>query len=103
MKRKLLSIGFVAAFALGLAAFTGTQTGIVGRVVPQDAVDLVWAISGTDSLKTNVTSGAFSLPAKAGTYKVIVDAKDPYQDVTFENVEVRDGEATDLGEITLQQ
>lgn len=103
MKRKLLSIGFAAAFALGLVAFTGTQTGIVGKVVPADGVELVWAVSGTDSLKTNVTSGTFSLPAKPGTYKVIIDAKEPYKDVTFDNVEVKDGEPTDLGEIALQQ
>lgn len=92
-----------AAFALGLVAFSGRETGIVGKVTPGDSVELVWAINGTDSLKTNVTSGAFSLPAAPGTYKVIIDAKEPYKDVTFDNVEVRDGEPTDLGEIALQQ
>ena len=103
MKRKFLSIGFLSAFALGLFAFTGLQSGIVGKVTPADGAEAVWAISGTDSVKTGVTEGTFSLGVKAGTYTVVVDAKDPYKDVTLENVEVKDGEPTDLGEISLGQ
>jgi hypothetical protein len=34
---------------------------------------------------------------------VIVDAKDPYKDVTLENLEVKQDQALDVGEIVLQQ
>lgn len=101
MKKRMFTTGVALAMVAGIYAFTTTQTGIVGKVTPADGASTVWAISGTDSTKATVNSGTFSLAVKAGTYKVFVDAKDPYKDVTVENVEVKDGQATDLGEITL--
>jgi hypothetical protein len=74
----------------------------LGKVTPQDGAESVWAI-GTDSTKGIITSGNFSIQVKPGTYKVFVDARDPFKDVSLENLEVRDGQPLDVGEIVLQK
>jgi len=102
MKKNILSYGIIAASVAGLFAFTSAQTGISGKVTPQDGAETVWAI-GTDSTKGTISSGNFSIQVKPGTYKVFVDAKDPYKDVTLENLEVREGQPLDVGEIVLQK
>lgn len=102
MKKSTLLCGILAASVAGLFSFTTLQTGISGKVTPQDGVETVWAI-GTDSTKGTINSGNFSIQVKPGTYKVIVDAKDPYKDVTLENLEVREGQPLDVGEIVLQK
>jgi len=79
------------------------STSIKGKVYPIDAATEVWAISGTDSLKVSVTDGAFTFDAKPGTYKIVVVAKVPFKDVIKDNVQVADGNMTDLGTIKLQQ
>jgi hypothetical protein len=105
MKRTKMSLLAVAAVAFGAFAFKGFDGGsIAGKVVPADGATEAWAVSGTDTLKTAVAEGAFSFTnAKAGTYTVIVDAKEPFQDATITDVKVEDGKATDLGEIKLAQ
>lgn len=102
MKKSFLSCGIIAAVAATVVAFTEPQGSITGKVTPADGADAVWAISGSDSTKGTITSGTFSLAVKGGTYKVIVDAKDPYKDVTFDNIEVKD-QPVDIGEVVLQQ
>ena len=88
----------------GLYAFrTIDQGSITGKVSPADAAQAVWAVSGTDSITANVVNGAFSLAVKAGTYKVVVDAKEPYKDASVDNVTVADGSPVDVGEIKLQK
>lgn len=79
------------------------DSAVTGKVIPPDGVEYIWAISGTDTLKTTATEGAFSLTLKPGTYKIVVDAKDPYQDAVIDPIEIKDGQNTDLGEIRLQQ
>ena len=104
MKRLLLASGIVLSGITGLYAFRSVdQSSITGKVSPADQAEAVWAISGTDSVTANVVSGAFSLAVKAGTYKVVVDAKEPYKDASLENVTVADGAPTDVGEIKLQK
>ena len=104
MKKGILSCGIVTASMAALFAFTRPQTAaIVGRISPNDGAEAVWAIGGTDSVRGAINSGAFSLPVKNGTYKVIVDAKDPYKDVLLENIEVKDSKPVDVGEIVLQK
>jgi hypothetical protein len=62
------------------------------------------AIAGTDTLKTEITSGSFAFAnVKKGTYTVWVKAKAPYKDTSVENVAVLDSAVTDVGEIKLQQ
>jgi hypothetical protein len=103
MKMTKVGLSAFVALAVGALAFNSFDGGsISGKVTPVDGATEVWAISGTDTLKAPVTDGAFSVqPAKAGTYTVIVDAKDPYKDATLQDVKVEDGKATDLGEIKL--
>jgi hypothetical protein len=102
MKKNMILCGIVAASVAGLVGFNSSQTGISGKVTPQDGAESVWAI-GTDSTKGIITSGNFSIQVKPGTYKVFVDARDPFKDVSLENLEVRDGQPLDVGEIVLQK
>ena len=104
MKRFLLTAGIITSGIVALNSFrTVEQSSITGKVTPVDGATSVWAVSGTDSATANLVNGAFSISAKPGTYKVIVDGKDPYKDVSLEGVEVKEGSPTDLGEIKLQK
>lgn len=105
MKKTRLTLTALSIVAAGLFAFKAITNGSVkGTVSPADAAVRAWAISGTDTLKTDVANGAFEIgDAKPGTYKLIIEAKAPYKNATKEGVEVKDGETTDLGEITLVQ
>jgi hypothetical protein len=78
-------------------------TTIKGRVDPVDAAVEVLAISGSDSLKVTITDGAFTINVKPGIYKIIVVAKVPYKNVIKDDVQVAEGNTTDLGTIKLQQ
>lgn len=102
MKRRMLSLGIVLAFAAGLFAFSNFQSGITGKVAPADGAEAVWAISGSDTIKGTISDGAFNVSVKPGTYKLVVDAKDPYKDAVLENLQVTD-QVLDVGEIQLQQ
>lgn len=104
MKKSMLTCGIIATAVAGLFAFKSvTQTAITGKVVPGDGAETVWAISATDSTKGTITSGNFALDVKPGIYKIIVDAKDPYKDVTLENLEVKQDQPLNVGEIVLQK
>lgn len=104
MKKHMLTGGIALTAIAALFSFsTITQTGITGKVSPADGAASVWAVSGTDTVKGVISAGAFSLAVKAGTYKVIIDAKEPYKDVQLESVVVKDGQPSDVGEIALQQ
>lgn len=104
MKRFFLASGILLSGMAGLYAFRPLeQSSITGKVSPADQATSVWAISGTDSTTANVINGAFSLTAKAGTYKIVVDAKEPYKDASLDGIVVNDGAATDVGEIKLQK
>ena len=103
MKMKMLTCSIVAASVAGLFAFTTTQSSITGKVSPADGVETVWGVSGTDTAKGPISGGALSLEVKPGTYKLTVDAKDPYKDVTLENLEVKQDQPLDVGEVVLQK
>jgi hypothetical protein len=96
--------GFFALIAIvALLAFTILQGGsIKGKIIPADGASQVWAISSADTLKAAISQGNFEITrAKAGTYKVYIDAIDPYKDVVRDGVQVNDGGTVDLGEIQL--
>jgi hypothetical protein len=105
MKKSGLGFLATATVALGLMAFTAAETGsIKGTLSPANSVNQVWAISGTDTLKITPDSTSFTFDqVKAGTYTVIVDAKEPYKDKTVEKVDVKAGQVADVGEIKLEQ
>ena len=51
-----------------------------------------------------IANGAYEIPgAKAGTYKVIIEAKPPYKNAAKEGIMVADGKATEVPEIKLEQ
>ena len=89
--------------SLGLMAFTSVETGTIkGTLNPANSVNQVLAISGTDTLKITPDSSLFTFDqVKAGSYTVIIDAKEPLKDKALENVTVKAGEVADLGEIKL--
>lgn len=104
MKKTGLTLCATILAVVALHSFNSQRTGsITGSVVPPDGAILVWAIQAADTVKAAPANGIFTLTVKSGTWKVIVDAKEPYQDVMMENVQVNDGKETSLGEIKLQR
>lgn len=105
MKKTRLTLAALGIVTAGLFAFNVITNGSVkGTVSPADAAVRAWAISGTDTLKADVSSGAFEISnAKPGTYQVIIEAKAPFKNAAKEGVEVKDGSATDIGEVKLSQ
>jgi len=103
MKKSSLGFLATATVALGLMAFTTVETGTIkGTLTPANSVNQVLAISGTDTLKVTPDSTSFTFDqVKAGSYTVIIDAKEPLNDKALENVAVKAGEVADLGEIKL--
>lgn len=103
-KVKITLLAFIV-MAMGMLAFNSIQTGsIKGTINPAEGGNYAWAISGTDTLSTGITQGAFVITdVKPGTYRLIIQGVSPYKNATRENVEVKDGEATDVGEIMLEQ
>ncbi len=103
MKKSLALIVTIAAVT-GLHSFRlAEDSTITGKVVPPDGAEAVWAISNVDSVRATLNAGAFSISVANGTYKVVIDGKEPFQNAIIENVQVKDGQNTDLGEIRLQQ
>ena len=104
MKKTGLTLCATILAVVALHSFNSQKTGgISGSIVPADGAILVWAIQTVDTVKAAPANGMFSLTVKSGTWKVVVDAKEPYQDVMMENVQVNDGKETSLGEIRLQR
>lgn len=96
----VLTVAAIAAFS-----FRQIEGGsITGKVSPLDGASVAWAVQGADTLKAEMIDGTFNLQgAKTGTYTVVVDAKQPFKDVTIPDVKVEEGKVTDLGEIKLEQ
>lgn len=105
MKRASLNFLAVAGLSIGLFAFGSIKEGgIQGKVSPAEGAKEVVAITGTDTLRSQVSNGAFVFSnVKKGTYTVWVKANAPYKDASVENVAVTDSATTDIGEIKLQQ
>ncbi|HTL09074.1 MAG TPA: hypothetical protein VL307_12470 [Chitinophagaceae bacterium] len=89
----------------GLFAFKNVDTGsIKGTVVPADGATKAWALSATDTLRGDIQAGSFEITgAKAGTYRLIIEAKPPFRNTAKDNVVVTDGQPTNVGEIKLNQ
>jgi hypothetical protein len=104
MKKTMWVVAIVVVAISGIHAMKRNQaSSISGKVTPSEAVNMVWAMSAKDTIKTALKEGVFMLPVKAaGQYKVVVDAKDPFKDA-IRDVTVEAGKNTDLGEIKLEQ
>jgi hypothetical protein len=102
MKTGIFALSIAAA---GLFAFKSIETGsIKGTVTPADGATRAWALSTTDTLRADIQGGGFEITnAKAGTYRIIIEAKPPYKNTAKDNVKVTDGQPTSVGEIKLGQ
>jgi hypothetical protein len=98
-----VSFGLVIALLLISFAFIAFAHGTIkGKIIPADGASQVWAISASDTLKAAISQGSFQIyNVTKGTYKVYIDAKDPYKDVVKEGVHVVEDGTVDLGEIQL--
>ncbi len=102
MKNTIKVSAVVLFAAISMQAFTAMQsTFITGKIVPADAVEAVWAIKDTDSLSVKPTDGIFKMEVKPGTYKILIDAKEPIKDLMYEKLEITEGKTFDLGEVKL--
>jgi hypothetical protein len=111
MEKRLLVLAAVIGLVSLMFAFRAgegneqkniIQSGITGKVSPPDGGISVWAASRTDTVRGLIsTAGSFSLQVKPGTYRLFIDAKEPFKDVMLENLEVKD-QPLDVGEIVLQ-
>lgn len=105
MKKLRLSVAAFSIAAAGLFAFKGVENGsIKGKVSPANGASRAWALSSSDTLQTEIKDGAYEIKdAKAGVYRVIIEAKPPYKNAAKDNVTVTDGQPADAGEIKLEQ
>ena len=106
---KMKKVGvFLAALVISTIFFVAFSYikvgGIAGRVTPIDAIAEVSLVAGTDTLKAQVSQGAFTFTnLKEGVYTIWIKANAPYKDTLIEKVAVKDSATTDLGEVKLQQ
>ena len=88
-----------------LVAFKSMQSAVIGKIIPADGADAVFAIAKYDTLQTSkrsiITNGRFGIDIKPGIYKLIIEAHEPFLDVTLDNIEVKPGVTTNLGEIRI--
>jgi hypothetical protein len=105
MKKAKLTLVALSVATAGLFAFTGISNGTIkGTVSPADGATKAWALSSTDTLKADIQNGSFEISnAKAGTYRIVIEAKPPYKNTAKDNVAVADGQPTNVGEIKLGQ
>lgn len=96
---------FSAFAAAGLFAFTLVRDGSLhGTVTPADSGVQAWAESSMDTLKAPIVNGSYEISgAKPGTYKIVIEAKPPYQNAAKDGIVVNDGQSTDVGEIHLEK
>lgn len=104
MKPRKLAVVVLVLLAAAFAFRAPGIGSIKGSVTPAIGASTAWAESVTDTLKAVVTNGNFEITdAKPGTYKVIIEAKPPFKMAIKDNVPVRDGQSTDVGQIMLEQ
>ena len=100
-KKYFVLLIFIVAFF----AFITFAGGIIkGKILPADGASQVWAISSSDTLKAAISQGIFEISnVKQGTYKIYIDAIDPYRDVVRDGIQVSENGTVDLGEIQLSK
>lgn len=96
----LVVIGVTSVHAVKLLQTSSFHT----HISPASAPERVLAIQGNDTIKMAGSEGDYYLTtANPGRWKIIVDAKRPYQNANLEVVDIRPGADVDLGDITLKQ
>lgn len=106
MEKFKLGIPVLLIAIFGTFAFDAMQGGtIAGTIKPADAAAHAWAIIGTDTFNGSINQGGqFEVSKlKAGIYKVVIEGNPPYANAVRDQVEVRDGQTTGIGEIVLKK
>jgi hypothetical protein len=105
MKNTYKGLLALAVATTGLFAFEkGAGGSITGKIIPASGATEVWAISNTDTLKAPVQDGTFMISsAKPATYKLAIDAVDPFKDVVKEGIVVIEDKPTNVGDIQLEK
>jgi len=100
--KNIISVAIIIGFAAIFLTFKLAGGIIKGKVMPADGASQIWAMSSSDTLKAAISQGTFEISnVKEGTYKIYIDAVDPYKDVVKDGVQVPEGGTVDLGEIQL--
>ncbi|MBC7849467.1 MAG: carboxypeptidase regulatory-like domain-containing protein [Chitinophagaceae bacterium] len=105
MKNFKVAFAALAISSAALFSFNEIQTTVIkGSITPVDKGVRAWALSPTDTLRADIQNGTFEIKdVKAGTYSIIIEAKEGYANTGRKDVVVSaDSAVTDLGQITLQ-
>jgi hypothetical protein len=94
----------LAGILLFCAAFHIWTSPVKGSVTPANGASRAWIISKTDTLNAPVIQGNFMITnVKPGNYTLMVEAIPPYKDSFKQDVQVVDGQPTDVGVIQMNQ
>jgi hypothetical protein len=96
-------IGNPFLFHLQQHSVSFQQTSITGKISPAEAAEVAWVMNAKDTLKTAIMWGSFSLQVKPGKYKLVINTKAPYKNVSLGNLEVKENHILDVGELILQK
>ena len=105
MKNTYFKISAVFFLTVPLLVFAMAKNGtITGKIMPSAALKDVWAVSARDTVRALIMEGSFTIVnLKPGTYKVIINAIEPYKDVVREGIAITGGLPVDMGEIRLEK
>lgn len=92
-------VGTPVSFTIGESF---QKTSIAGKISPQTGADIVKIIGTKDSVKVAVVDGNFIAEVKPGRYKLIINTRAPFKNAQLDNLEVRQNQALNIGEIILQ-
>jgi hypothetical protein len=103
MKAKYFGFSSMLVTVMLLSAFVFQHAGsIKGSALPIENAFRAFAILEKDTVKSNIVGGKFVIPdLKPGTYQLIIEAIPPYKHKLVTNIPVKQGEATNVGEIQL--
>ena len=95
----------LAIATAGLLSFHKPATSIIkGKVTHAYYGVHAWAISEHDTLYTTISDGNFEFPiTEPGTYRIVIEARSPYRHMAKDGIVVKDGQETNLGELSLQK
>lgn len=105
MKKARTALLSFAIATIALLSFQNSKpASIKGKITPAFYGVNAWAISVTDTLYTSISDGSFEFPnAEPGIYKLIIEARSPYRSMAKDGIVVKDGQLTDIGELSLQK
>jgi hypothetical protein len=110
MGRKSTSSSYNFRTFLGLLVFLSLafriyyNSPVKGSVSPPNGASRAWLISRRDTLNAPVIQGNFMITnVKPGTYTLMLEAKPPFRDSFKQDVQVVEGQPTDVGVIEMNQ